>query len=174
MPGSDPCTQGTAILGAHEITGNWRNNNNQYTIKYSDVRFPPNQHEKGEPFYNHNHDISLVVLNEAAQMSAKVGTVCLPPPNSIYRGLNAVAAGWGRFAPDHVNRGQSPVLRKVTLKVSTKEYKHTYFLGTEVNKNAKGEWMDPCSGDSGWLCSYIFPIPGYWSSNKIYIRLSSL
>merc|ERR1711872_736443 len=69
MPGSDPCTQGTAILGAHEITGNWRNNNNQYAIKYSDVRFPPNQHEKGEPFYNHNHDISLVVLNEAAQMS---------------------------------------------------------------------------------------------------------
>ena len=91
-----------------------------------------------------------MVLKEPAKLSPKVQPICLPPPKAQYGGLNAVAAGWGRFAPDHVNSQlASPVLRKVTLKVSKKVYRHHYLFGTELNKNGKGEWMDPCRGDSG-------------------------
>ena len=84
-------------------------------------------------------------------MGPKVGTICLPPFDGNYGGMQAVAAGWGRFAPSHINHYQSPVLRKVALKVSNKTYKHRHYFGTELNQNAKGEWMDPCVGDSGWL-----------------------
>ena len=90
-----------------------------------------------------------MVLKEPAKLSPKVQPICLPPPEAQYGGLDAVTAGWGRYAPEHVSRQHSPVLRKVTLKVSKKVYRHHYFFGTELNKNGKGEWMDPCRGDSG-------------------------
>ena len=82
-------------------------------------------------------------------MSSKVGTICLPPPEGNYAGLNAVASGWGRYAAPHISTRQSIELRKVTLRVSSKVYRHYHYFGTELNKNANDEWMDPCSGDSG-------------------------
>ena len=49
---------------------------------------------------------------------------------------------------------QSPVLKKVDLRVSTKNYKHLTILGTEVTKDKNGVFEDPCSGDSGGPLMY--------------------
>ena len=149
----EECKTGTAILGAHEID---LNNDNRYSIPIEDVRFPDDPHITGYPFYNHNHDFALVILSEPAKMSEKVGTICLPHPKSNYGGLYTVAVGWGRFAAPQISRSQSPMLRKVTLRVSRKVYKNTHFFGTELRKNDKDNWMDPCSGDSGKSHSNIY------------------
>jgi len=129
---------GTAILGAHMNPG-W--SQSDIRIPYNDVRHPP--------FEEFKHDFLLIVLDKPAKMSDNVKTICLPPPNSNYGGSFAVAAGWGRFAKPDVSKNQSPVLRKVTLEVSPKVYRNSFFFGTLLKNNSDGEWMDPCSGDSG-------------------------
>ena len=112
------------------------------------VLFPKNPMRNSEREVSKtHHDIALMVLKEQAKMSPKVQPICLPKPDANYAGLDAVATGWGVFAANSIE--QSPVLRKVTLKVSKKNYYRHYFFGTEVNKNGKGDWMDPCGGDSG-------------------------
>merc|ERR1712215_256037 len=137
---------GIAILGAHK---NPWSHQNHIEIPYNDVRHPEHPYKIGDPFYSFVHDFLLIVLDEPAKMSDNVKTICLPPPNSNYGGSFAVAAGWGRFANPDVNTTQSPVLRKVTLEVSPEVYYHYHYLGTLLKNNSDGEWMDPCSGDSG-------------------------
>merc|ERR1712215_137941 len=138
---------GTAILGAHRNP--WSSQSN-IRIPYNDVRHPKHPHKSPwDPFLDHQHDFLLIVLDKAAKMSDTVKTICLPPPNSNYGGSFAVAAGWGRFAKPDVNENSSRVLRKVTLEVSPKVYRHSFVFGTLLKNNSDGEWMDPCSGDSG-------------------------
>jgi len=138
---------GTAILGAHK---NPRYDQNHIKIPYNDVRYPEHPHKNSwDPFYDHQHDFLLIILDKPAKMSDTVKTICLPPPNSNYGGSFAVAAGWGRIAKPDIDENQSPVLRKVTLEVSPKVYDHYHILGTLLKNNSDGEWMDPCSGDSG-------------------------
>merc|ERR1712215_15907 len=140
-------TTGTAILGAHENP--WHSSHNDHLrIPFSDVRFPENP-RKENPFETDEHDFLLIVLDKPAKMSDNVRTICLPPPNSNYGGSFAVAAGWGKFAKPDVSKNQSPVLRKVTLEVSPKVHSHSFVFGTLLKNNSDGEWMDPCSGDSG-------------------------
>ena len=43
---------------------------------------------------------------------------------------------------------QSVLLKRVNLKVSKKKFKHTKMFGTNLEFK-RGEWQDPCSGDSG-------------------------
>ena len=62
--------------------------------------------------------------------------------------MNAVAAGWGRFAPYYKSTRESSVLRAVELKVANKRYKHYSMIGTLIQDD-DGVYRDPCSGDSG-------------------------
>ena len=50
---------------------------------------------------------------------------------------------------------QSPVLRKVNLKVSTKNYNHFKMFGTELSKDKTGMFQDACAGDSGGPLMYL-------------------
>merc|ERR1719309_1800202 len=119
---------GTAILGAHKNP--LKPHKDQQRIPYSDVRYPKHPYKPGK-------------------MNDKVRPICLPPPNGKYGGHSATAAGWGRSKKNDVNPNQSPVLRKVTLTVSKKVYRHYHLFGTLLRKNSNGQWKDPCSGDSG-------------------------
>ena len=141
------CKNGTAVLGAHEY--NYWKRHKYYSVKVVDVLYPENPHRDYEPWYSNNHDFALMVLEEPAKMSPTVQPICLPQPQADYGGLDAIASGWGRFAAPDISTSQSNFLRKVTLKVSKKTYYHRHYFGTELNKNKKGEWMDPCRGDSG-------------------------
>ena len=49
---------------------------------------------------------------------------------------------------------QSPVLRRVDLRVSMKKYKHFKMFGTELKKDKNGVFEDPCAGDSGGPLMY--------------------
>ena len=90
----------------------------------------------------------MLILQKPVEFSLTVSSICLPYPNEDFGGKMAVAAGWGRTATPEVNSRQSPVLKSVWLKVSTKEYKHYKMLGTELSIK-DNEYQDPCSGDSG-------------------------
>ena len=84
-----------------------------------------------------------------------VQAICLPEPGQEFYGKVGIATGWGRFqrgkfdenGEKRANKGQSPLLRYVHLKVSTKKYNHYKMFGTEVP--TKGPMKDVCSGDSG-------------------------
>jgi len=105
--------------------------------------YPPNPY----PFTSYSsHDFVLYYLAEPARYTNKVGPICLPEPNSEYGGQKAIAAGWGRTGVN--NKFQSPVLKKVELRVNPKRYKHKYMFGTKLEKIG-GVYQDPCSGDSG-------------------------
>jgi len=138
---------GTAILGAHKNP--LKPHKDQQRIPYSDVRYPKHPQIPGESWKYNEHDFLLIILDKPAKMSDKVRPICLPPPNGKYGGLSATAAGWGRFKKHDDNPNQSQVLRKVTLTVSKKVYRHYHYFGTLLRKNSNGQWKDPCSGDSG-------------------------
>ena len=57
------------------------------------------------------------------------------------------------FRYSHDDKRQSPMLKRVNLKVSTKSFKHTKMLGTLVEKK-NGVYQDPCAGDSGGPLMY--------------------
>ena len=57
---------------------------------------------------------------------------------------------------------QSPCLRFVDMKVSTKEWNNTNMFSTELNNKSRGEFKDPCSGDSGGPLMYQEPSSGRW------------
>ena len=47
---------------------------------------------------------------------------------------------------------ESPLLKRINLRVSSTAYKHEKMMGTLVEGPAasgKGEWQDPCAGDGG-------------------------
>ena len=52
-------------------------------------------------------------------------------------------------------RKQSPVLKKVDLRVSMKNYNHFKMFGTELRIDRSGVFQDPCAGDSGGPLMYL-------------------
>ena len=56
---------------------------------------------------------------------------------------------------------QSPMLKRVNLRVSMKSYKHFMMLGTETRQK-NGEYQDPCAGDSGGPLMYQDRSSGRW------------
>ena len=65
------------------------------------------------------------------------------------------------FRYSHDDKRQSPMLKRVNLKVSTKSFKHTKMLGTLVEKK-DGVYQDPCAGDSGGPLMYKDKNSGRW------------
>ena len=94
----------------------------------------------------------------------KVNPICLPAPYEESTGVEAFAAGWGRFASPEVSTAQSKNLLFTKLRVSNQVYKHYFMFGTYLMKNSNGQYKDPCSGDSG-----IFLING--NTKDFYIIL---
>ena len=56
---------------------------------------------------------------------------------------------------------QSKFLKRVNLRVSNTTYKHIKMFGTVVEFK-RGEWQDPCAGDSGGPLMYQDPDSGRW------------
>ena len=56
---------------------------------------------------------------------------------------------------DSETLNQSPVLRKVNLKVSTKNYEHFKMLGAKNTKDKNGVFQATCGGDSGGPLMYL-------------------
>jgi len=135
-----------ALLGMHYARSwNWKNWDQEATIPIVEAHYPPNP--TIQYYWNDlSHDFVLYRLKWPATYTNKVGPICLPEPNSEYGGEKATAAGWGRTGVN--NRFQSPVLKKVELRVNPKRYEHKYMFGTKLEKIG-GVYQDPCSGDSG-------------------------
>jgi len=97
-----------------------------------------------------DHDFAMVLLKTPVKYSRYMKPICLPKQGQEFSGETVTAAGWGSFTfwVDKKVR-LSPELRKVNLTVSSKKYAHYKMFGTELRKNKKGEYMDPCAGDSG-------------------------
>jgi len=79
-----------------------------------------------------------------------------PPRVKVTLAKKAVAAGWGMFALENREvpwTGRfTNLLKRVNLKVSEKNFKHTKMFGTDIEgpKNSdKGERQDTCAGDDG-------------------------
>ena len=62
---------------------------------------------------------------------------------------------------DPWTRQQSKFLKRVNLRVSNTTYKHSKMFGTKVEYK-RGEWQDPCAGDSGGPLMYQDPDSGRW------------
>ena len=65
------------------------------------------------------------------------------------------------FRFSYENKHQSPMLKRVNLRVSTKSFKHSKMLGTLVEKK-NGVYQDPCAGDSGGPLMYQDQSSGQW------------
>ena len=55
----------------------------------------------------------------------------------------------------------SPFLKRVDLRVSNTTYNASKMFGTVVEYK-RGEWQDPCAGDSGGPLMYQDPDSGRW------------
>jgi len=153
--GSTPCDhrdeRRVAIIGQHDIN-NFRSNHHN-TIPIIDVKYPNHgKHVFRQGDYD-THDFAILVLKYPAKFSKTIQPICLPQQGQEFYGVNAIAAGWGRFAPPQVNTNESPVLRAASVRVARKRYKHYNFLGTYIQKD--GKYKDPCSGDSGSPLMYL-------------------
>jgi len=112
-----------------------------------------------------SHDFAMLVLQEPVVFSATVSPICLPSPGEGHYGQPVVAAGWGMFTTDNKQDRwtgqQSKLLKRVNLRVSQTRYKHKKMFGTEVEFK-RGNWQDPCAGDSGGPLIYQTPGSGRW------------
>ena len=72
---------------------------------------------------------------------------------------------------------QSPVPRRVDLRVSKKKYKHFKMFGTELRKDENGVFEDPCAGDSGGplmyrdRSSHRWTLIGHFNKIALFIKL---
>lgn len=139
-----------AVLGLDTFVSS--NLPNYYSIPVIDIKYPP--HAQFTLRDLASHDFAMGLLKEPAVFSATVAPICLPRQGDQHGGLQAVAAGWGRFTTPNVWPYQSKVLRRVVLRVSPKRYRHSAMLGTMLERNQEGVYKDPCRGDSGGPLMY--------------------
>jgi len=137
---SEDEASGRVIYGEHTLDHDrlYRHN----SIPIIEARAP-------EPQRRHS-DFILLVLKESITWTYTVSPICLPLPGDEFGGKTAVAAGWGKT---HLQSDFPEELRKVMLDVIPYTPGGNY-LYTKVEKNANGEYMDPCGGDSGGPLMY--------------------
>jgi len=136
-----------AVLGNPNI----EDNSTRVEIPITNVFYPPGAGLLEDLRNTTDHDFAMVVLKRPVTFSEYIQPICLPEQGQKFSGEDVVTAGWGHFKENSIRRSKdlSPVLRKVTLRVSSKLYEHKKIFGTELRKNADGKYMDPCAGDSG-------------------------
>lgn len=115
------------------------------------VYYPPNAGLDSDMGNIEDHDFAMVFLKTPVKFTKNIQPICLPKQGQEFSGETVTTAGWGLFRPD---RNLSPILRKVNLTVSSKKYAHKKMFGTELRKNERGIYMDPCAGDSGKVHLY--------------------
>merc|ERR1719334_1574800 len=145
--------------------------NDAYKIPVIDVRSPPGASNwpyhacgnHGEKNCHESHDYALLILKEDVKFSATVRPICLPLQGANYIGKMATAAGWGRFATSNISSAQSVELKEVDLMVETVQNltpRRPAMFTTKLERNEKGIYKDPCSGDSGGPLMYKDPKTG--------------
>jgi len=136
-----------AVLGNPDM----RDISTRVEIPVIKVYYPPRAGLRDEMKNTRDHDFAMVLLKRKVTFSKFIKPICLPEQGQKFSGEEVIAAGWGIFKKNSKVRLEdlSPVLRKVTLRVSSKKYYHNKMFGTELHKNWNGEYMDPCKGDSG-------------------------
>merc|ERR1719489_644738 len=144
-----------ALMGQNE----WAPNNGTsrgITMPITGIIFPKNAGFSKRDKDFKDHDFAIYVLEDPVKFRNDILPICLPPQGASFGGVKAVAAGWGKFAlNDNKNpwtNMESPLLKRINLRVSSTAYKHEKMMGTLVEGPAasgKGEWQDPCAGDGG-------------------------
>jgi len=150
------------VLGRNSLTPQELKEKPLYKIPIIDVQHPEHAGLSGacKESSTENHDFAMIILRDPVVFSATVSPICLPNPGESHDGQRVVAAGWGMFATDdkqdHWTNQQSNLLKRVNLRVSNTRYKHTKMFGTELEFK-RGEYQDPCAGDSGGPLMYQTP-----------------
>jgi len=148
-----------AYIGAHYVDFNRQESPDaRYILPLTKFETPP---YAGKLPYRKKHlsaedkkvnDLAVYVLEKPVKFSETVYPICLPKRERDYGGKRAIAAGWGDYRRGYFEN--SFVLRSVELEVmKAKSVFETLFF-TKTEKNEKGEWKDPCSGDSGGPLMY--------------------
>ena len=134
-----------AYIGRHKFLK--KKAKSYYSIPIIDVLFP----EPGNQVFSfrneRTHDFALMILKTPVTFSKTVCPICLPQRDQEFPGIRAISAGWGQHKISKKST-QSRYLRKVTLTVDDKKYKHYKMIGTLLEIN-NGVYKDPCAGDSG-------------------------
>jgi len=122
------------------------------TMEIKKAIYPPNAGFSKKTNDVSDHDFAMYILKDPVVFSATVSPICLPHQDERHNGQRVVAAGWGRFETKNTDNPyterQSDLLKRVNLVVSNVTYKHTKMFGTKLEFK-RGEYQDPCSGDSG-------------------------
>ncbi|XP_075210710.1 trypsin-7-like isoform X2 [Lycorma delicatula] len=104
-------------------------------------------------YFNFNHDISLLRLNDRVPVTETIRPICLPKnPDELYEGTRAIAAGWGTLKEDG---DPACILQEVEVPVmSNDECRRTGYFPKMISDNMlcagyKEGMKDSCQGDSG-------------------------
>merc|ERR1712142_1232094 len=137
-----------AIMGQLELHNKKSTENTGIAIPVIKVIYPEHDHAGFDPKEDsiEDHDFAMYLLETPVKFTDNIQPICLPQQGQEFAGEIAIVAGWGYT--ESIKK-VTDVLRKVNLTVSDKQYDHRKMFGTKLEKNADGEYMDPCAGDSG-------------------------
>jgi len=136
-----------AIMGQLELHNKKSTENTGIAIPVIKVIYPEHDHAGFDPKEDsiEDHDFAMYLLETPVKFTDNIQPICLPQQGQEFAGEIAIAAGWGHT--ESIKKVTD--LREVNLTVDEKKYAHRKMFGTKLEKNADGEYMDPCSGDSG-------------------------
>merc|ERR1712179_16850 len=160
--GPRPCDhsdgQRFVVPGRNSLTPDELRSPDLYKVSVIAVEYPPHAGRIPDFSQLDTHDFAMYILQEPVRFTSRIRPACLPKQDANHQGMSAVAAGWGRFMIEQEGQEwtskQSPVLRRVDLRVSKKKYDHFKMFGTELRKDENGVFEDPCAGDSGGPLMY--------------------
>jgi len=98
------------------------------------------------------HDMALLKLRVPAQLSAGVGTVCLPDPNNVLaQGKRCYITGWGTLSyggsqPTYLQEASVPIVSDEQCKAS---YGSNAIHESMICAGFDAGEVDACQGDSG-------------------------